>query len=503
MLPSSLLMNGAPYMVVVGLKAVVTTTDMQPSNFRSKGSSGTKPGSRKESGSSYPTAIDRYNTVTFEGMKLAVFHILRQLEQHGEEAFQPDEKGKIHLLEPIFLRNCIHAVSRQKPGDTTPTSMDDKNPSLHASFLAYQRGLPAGHVFAHRQGIAQAIEYGIKMEIVNAKVGVKVHLPMRIKRWIVVQLGKVLPRDIADKHVWALADRMVSRVVHDEAKKAAIARSEGRDPPPIPAWEAPASAVELLGDDWLEERFANRPLTQASIDGIWGVWTTLLEYMGPGMLPLCPTHFDGKDGWKTYLPLLFRMLKDVEETEGRQAVARDEASKRPTSNWAEGEVTKILASSPPEQCDGTTKCPVHGKHACVKSKMVKAAAAELVNSINEKREFNRLLKDKVLARLNDAQVKKLEEMNVKTIAEISTNTFRREQHVVQRRGPHRLFHILPQHGCATRYFPMYTEVLYDLYVLLWREEGHPEAETLKRRKDQRADFYARRGYWWNTVFDLR
>ena len=50
---------------------------------------------------------------------------------------------------------------------------------------------------------------------------------------------------------------------------------------------------------------------------------------------------------------------------------------------------------------------------------------------------------------------------------------------------------------------MYTEVLYDLYVLLWREEGHPEKETLKRRKDQRTDFYARRGYWWDTVFDLR
>jgi hypothetical protein len=110
----------------------------------------------------------------------------------------------------------------------------------------------------------------------NLQNHVKVHLVDRIKRWLVVRLRSVLPqKDIADKDLWALAARMVSRMEYNEAKAAAIALENGEQPPPIPAWVAPASGEDLLVKAWLVKHFNDPPLTNDSLDAIWELWNTL------------------------------------------------------------------------------------------------------------------------------------------------------------------------------------------------------------------------------------
>jgi len=257
---------------------------------------------------------DRFNRIVFEGMKLANYHILRMSQVDGETT---------PLLSSTFFRNCFHAVSRVNPEVSVPTDMEEKNPSLAESVKAYRKELPHDHKFTHRQGLHAALEHALIIEVATLQNHVKVHLATRITRWLMVQLERKLPQGIAYKHMRALAERMVSRMVNDEGKKRAV----------IPAWEPPASATELLGEDWLEGRFTDPPLADAALDAIWRIWNTLLEYVGQAKLPLCPTHFSKDNGWKSYYPLLCKILRDVEGAEGGQAVPCAEPLKQPPSKW--------------------------------------------------------------------------------------------------------------------------------------------------------------------------
>jgi hypothetical protein len=106
--------------------------------------------------------------------------------------------------------------------------------------------------------------------------------------------------------------------------------------------------------------------------------------------------------------------------------------------------------------------------------------------------------------ISPEQLAKLEAKSQETIAEVKSGSFRPKKYF-QRRGPHRRFHIIPQHGFATRYFPMDSRVLYDLHRILWKDgkHPHPQAEQFKSMRERDADFFSRKGYWWNSVFDFK
>jgi hypothetical protein len=115
---------------------------------------------------------------------------------------------------------------------------------------------------------------------------------------------------ISEKNLWALAERIVSRIVHD-----APAIAEKQPPPP---WVEPESALELLDKDWEQDRrFDAQSLTAESLDAIWRVWNELRNHirLGNGKLPLNPSHFND------YLPLLFKILQDIDEARGRKKSA--------------------------------------------------------------------------------------------------------------------------------------------------------------------------------------
>jgi hypothetical protein len=404
-------------------------------------------------------------------VKLANFHILRLIR---------DNKKEIPRLHPSLFRHCFQAVSRLNPKNPEPTCVANKDPDLAASVAAY-RGTRGGDTFPHREGIGRALEHAVNHEMANLQNHVKVHLVSRIKRWLTIRLeGELRQKGIVDKHVKKLVERMVSRVEYDEEKNAAIAMAEGKKPPPIPCWEPPGSARDMLGEDWLG-RFTGPALTAASLDVIWQVWETLINHMGQGKLPLCQTHFE-KDGWKEYFPLLCKMLADVEAADDCQPAVPVAPVDQPSKAWSIREVKKILGWLVP----GTAK---------------KKAASELVHSVIRQKPFRRDLK--AFRTFSSEQLAKLKAKSKETIAEIKSKSFRPKKYF-QRRGPHRQFHIFPQHGFATRYFPMDTRVFYDLHRILWKDgkHPHPRAGELTFMKDRDADFSARKGFWWNSVFDF-
>jgi hypothetical protein len=268
-------------------------------------------------------AIDRFNRICFEGMKLAYFHILRT---RGKEEITPPDA--------TLIRRCLHAVSRLYPDDPEPTSMATKEPELAVSFAAY-RGTRSGDTFPHREGIGRALEHALNHEMANMQNHVKVHLVSRIERWLTILLeGELRQEGLVDKDVRVVVKQMIARVVYNEDKRAARTRADEEDPPSIPRWEPPGSASELLGEDWLAGRFTGPPLTEASLDTIWRVWKKLMDYMGQGKLPLCRTHFDEKDGWKAYFPLMCKMLADVEAADDCQPAVPVAPVDRPTTPWS-------------------------------------------------------------------------------------------------------------------------------------------------------------------------
>ena len=239
----------------------------------------------------------------------------------------------------------------------------------------------------------------------------------------------------------------------------------------------------------------------------------MLGYIGSRKLPLCRTNFDKEDGWKAYFPLLWMMLRDLDGAEKRQAADGPPLS-RPPFKWACREVTAILESSQQHEeeneekenekaCAGSKK-PRAGagakKNRGVQWNMVTKIASALVYAIENRRRLLRK-RNKTVASLTDEQFAQLDAIREKTIASIEGNSFRPQMHL-QRRGAHRQFDILPQHGYTTRFLPINTEVLLELHKIVWDSHGHPEGDRLKTKGEQDADFRERQGYWWSTVFRL-
>ena len=139
-------------------------------------------------------AIDRYNRITFEGVELATFHVLRLIEAGNENP----------VINATFFRRCFRAVSRLRPTDPEPTCVADEDPELAASFEVY-RGTRGGDTFPHREGIIRALEHAVNGEMASLQNHVKVHLVTRIKRWLTIRLeGELGQEGIVDKHMGEL-----------------------------------------------------------------------------------------------------------------------------------------------------------------------------------------------------------------------------------------------------------------------------------------------------------
>jgi hypothetical protein len=208
-------------------------------------------------------------------------------------------------------------------------------------------------------------------------------------------------------------------------------------------------------------------LTKTSLGAIWQIWKKLCSHMGQGRLPLCPSHFKG-DGWKDYFPLLYKILKDMEAAGHPQEAGSVEPVKRPTMRWARREAKEIMASTMVEPSASSEPCPEDKDRPRTSPKTVERAAKELVNAIVKQRPFNRDLP--ALKCLTKEQEDKLAAKAAETIDEINSNSFRPKRYL-QQRGLHRLFHIIPQHTFATRYFPIDTWVCSCwtvLFRLIWR-----------------------------------
>ena len=127
------------------------------------------------------------------------------------------------------------------------------------------------------------------MWLANTKVDVTQHLASRIRQWIVLRLAADVDQDgILEKHLWTIANRIVSTLVWDEKKAVAQALDAGNSPPSPPSYNRPADVDALLGEAVMEELPA---LDQGTKDHIWKLFDgTLLPMIG-NALPLCPSNF--------------------------------------------------------------------------------------------------------------------------------------------------------------------------------------------------------------------
>jgi hypothetical protein len=78
--------------------------------------------------------------------------------------------------------------------------------------------------------------------------------------------------------------------------------------------------------------YAAQRLLKKSLDAIWGIWHEFRGHLGGGQLPLSRSNFDQKEGWKGYIPLLFAMLKDIDNASDLESAGTGPTD-QPTMNW--------------------------------------------------------------------------------------------------------------------------------------------------------------------------
>jgi hypothetical protein len=186
-----------------------------------------------------------------------------------------------HLRGDEF-RTCCNAVSRvnSQTGELAPC----KDERLQQSLDLLRSELPENFSWPHREGLAQALKHAAIKWLTNTKVHVTKHLDKRIRRWLVVRLGADVNQDgIVEKHLWTIADRVVSTLTwHGEKGKAGGECS--RSPP---SYARPENIDALLGTRVLEKL---PPLEQGTKDHIWRLFEEMLTWLGDA-LPLCQWNF--------------------------------------------------------------------------------------------------------------------------------------------------------------------------------------------------------------------
>jgi hypothetical protein len=190
---------------------------------------------------------------------------------------------------------CCNVVSRENSQAEEPTPCKDER--LQQSLELLKTALPNDFSWPHREGLARALYYGGRKWLTNTKVDVTMHLAKRIRRWIVVRLGAVIDqRGIKEKHLWTIANHIVSTLTWHEKKAAAQARAANQPLPSMPSYVRPANIAALLGTSVK----GLPPLEQGTKDHIWRLFNeTLLAKIG-GALPLCPSNFGRRADDKKY-----------------------------------------------------------------------------------------------------------------------------------------------------------------------------------------------------------
>jgi hypothetical protein len=126
------------------------------------------------------------------------------------------------------------------------------------------------------------------MWVANTGVDIKQHLEERMRRWMVVMLGRrVTQNGVTEARLWKIARRMVDLLVWKERQAVAAALAAGNPPPPVPAFIPPTTIQELLTEELLYEQ---PPLNFATREVIGALFQETLQSIG-GPLPLCPTNF--------------------------------------------------------------------------------------------------------------------------------------------------------------------------------------------------------------------
>ncbi|KAJ3299811.1 hypothetical protein HK104_006940, partial [Borealophlyctis nickersoniae] len=426
-------------------------------------------------------AVERWNRITYEGLKLLSLYTIQQRKEYPPFA-GPDGDA--------IIKQCFYAVSTigEKLEPSPPA-----NERLRKAFETYKNARPPGLEWTSRRGLNQSLQVAATNTLCDIRRHVVVHLVKRITAYASIYITRALEaatdfnQQLEKSVIQKMASRLTARLVYNEKRAYALAKARGEEPPPIPSWVQPGTVKEILRlpevpsektckyDRELLSLLSLHPAIPRAIEL---VFTRITHQIAPqGGLPICNSKAADRSNqrgasnmWmRYYYGIHYRMLKDIEEWNRSPAeVSQTEPravkpAPRVYYSWARREVDRI--------------CTEHKQEYRISRRGKRRAALALLTAANQGKELNgRIIHGKsrgkqkkhnrggripaeILVRLRDwAQAVRMELQKGSFVPVNGSYPT----------GPNRsrLWTLLPQPSLTPHHMPVDTATLVELYALV-------------------------------------
>ncbi|KAJ3298411.1 hypothetical protein HK104_010741, partial [Borealophlyctis nickersoniae] len=279
-------------------------------------------------------AVDRWNVITQEGLKL--LNLLQNRSQNRQ-----------------------------------------MTPRLRIALERYKQARLAELGWTSRSGLTQPLNYAGTAAMADIRRHVVVHLAKRITGYMrlaiatLVEKAPALEGKLAKKDYKKIATHLTAALVYDEKQAYAIAKAKGEDPPPVPEWVQPDSVYSMLRLRPTSEGKAAKEILSllalhpAISRAIEMVFQTITNWIPQGGLPICKSKAAdrlnnmGRDNpWmRYYYGVHYRMLRDIENWNesarevgelGRPSRQSGKSVSRVYYSWAKRQVDEICSEDPEE-----------------------------------------------------------------------------------------------------------------------------------------------------------
>ncbi|KAJ3277258.1 hypothetical protein HK104_003494 [Borealophlyctis nickersoniae] len=310
-------------------------------------------------------AVDRWNVITHEGLKLLNLYAIQQ----GKE-FPPFDRPDGEVL----IRQCFYAVS-VKASEREPKQPNDLR--LQNAWERYKQARPAELGWTSRSGLSNPLQFAATAAMADIHRHIVIHLAKRITEYMCLAIANLVEKasafegKLAKKDCKKIATRLTATLVSNEKQAYAIAKAKGEDPPPVPEWVQPDSVYSMLRLRPTSEGKAAKEILSlvalhpAISQAIETVFRTITNWIPQGGLPICNSKAAdrlnnmGRDNpWlQYYYGVHYRMLRDIKNwSESAREVGEPERPSRQSSksvsrvyySWAKRQVDEICSEHPEE-----------------------------------------------------------------------------------------------------------------------------------------------------------
>ncbi|KAJ3300724.1 hypothetical protein HK104_006022 [Borealophlyctis nickersoniae] len=469
-------------------------------------------------GGAIADALERYNTITYEGLKLLSVYAIQQGKKYPP--FDRDDGESL-------IRQCFYAVSTHA-GEQKPRPPND--PRLRAALETYTRARPADLAWSSRAGLNNPLAFAATGAMQDIRRHVVIHLVKRISHYVCAAVAHFLRKaptfdgNLERNELKKIATRLTSTLVYKEKRAWAIAKAKGEDPPPVPQWVPPDTVYGMLGlppapdaksTKGTKELFGMLARHPAIPQAIVAVFNSITKWIPVDGLPICDSKCadgrndtNGGNPWmRYYYGLHYRMIRDIEEWNGSTpkvqepekgsgkpvarayyyAWAKREVDRMCTEHIQDGEISRrgkrrvTLALLTAVNTGKELKDNIINGKVCecgiqrIIIEVLKSLRKTIGNSRGANRRGNRS------GRIPVALLPHLKETARATTVQLKNKSFLPASgHGQTGRTSTKLWSLLPQPSLTTRYMSLDTTALADIWSLVdksqgkWRDKAHNE-----------------------------